>query len=142
MVTADFPEFLSGYYSIDAPLAAGSYLEFVVTVSQPDPAQARAVHFIIAATDPAPAATSADATVFLSRATPVAGGWHYFSYPLREAFNARAEGVPATWESIQVTLRFVAPPAGAGTSVIARFDDIYAGPQFANPNRDPDLSTH
>jgi hypothetical protein len=59
---------------------------------------------------------------------------------LRDGFNAKAEGAPANWQAIVLTLR-LSLAGGTAREGGVLFDDLYAGPQSSNPNRDPSLTT-
>ncbi len=133
MVTPEFPEFLSGFYRVDAWPGDGAYLRFTVYAPTGAFEAAPEIWFIIAGSAPAPSETSLAPTVFLSRAAPVIGEWTYFAYPLRQAFLDNVAAIPATWASIQVSVELRSGADGAEAT--AYFDDIYLGTQIGNPNR-------
>jgi hypothetical protein len=130
IATAEFPEFLSGYYRVPRWPRDGAFLQ--VTVRAPTGAfeAVPEVRFIIAGTGAAP--DPAARYVFLSRDRPASGDWTYFAYPVRDAFAAQG-GVPAAWASIDITVEVVA--TGPDVEAVAYFDDLYAGTQIGNPNR-------
>jgi hypothetical protein len=134
LMVGEFPEFLSGFYYVDAwPDDGAGWLEAIVTVRQLDPAANKQVHLVIGGIDEQPEG-STDSFVFLSRDAPATGAWTYFAYPLQDAFRRFAGGWPETWAAIDITLTYAGLPADE----IALYDDVYAGPQAGNPNRPPE----
>ena len=128
----DFPEFLSGYYRIDHWREGDAYLQFVVKARAANGGPDLDVRFLIAGAA-LPPETGPDARyVFLSRGEPATGDWTYFAYPLKDAFEHHAGGVPTSWASIDVSLEIHGGRAGAAET--AYFDDVYLGPQAGNPN--------
>jgi hypothetical protein len=130
---AAFPEFLSGYYRVDRWPRGRGYLQFVVKAPGGTPDEVREVRFIIAgaASDPDPPPHPPN--VFLDRDGPPTDEWTYFAYPIAQAFQSVAGGVPQAWNSIDISVE-AHQTADAGP-VTAYFDDLYVGPQLDNPNR-------
>ncbi len=137
VITAEFPEFLSGFYRVDTWPGSDAYLQFTVYAPSGAFEAAPEIRFIIAGSDSAPDPSLAPA-VFLSRAAPVTGEWTYFAYPLRQAFLDKVAAIPATWASVDVSLEVRS--GGDSAEATAYFDDIYLGKQIGNPNR-PNQST-
>ncbi len=135
--TAAFPEFVSGFYRLDAwhPASGARSIEFAVTVRGgdfADGAPSHTVRFVIGGLAAAPPGLPpTEKYVFLSRAAPKVGVWTYFGYPVKDAFEKAFGRAPTRWTGIDLSL---AATTGGAT---AYFDDIYAGPQFENPNRPP-----
>jgi hypothetical protein len=138
VVTAELPEFLSGFYLVDDWPAGGAYLQFTVRAATGRYAVVPEVRFIIAGTGSEAAPSSLTPAVFLSRHAPATGEWTYFAYPLRQAFLDKTAAIPATSGSVDVSLELWSLSGGVQTT--AFFDDIYLGPQTGNPNR-PKQST-
>ena len=135
--TAAFPEFVSGFYRLDGwrPASGARSIEFAVTVRGgdfADGAPSHTVRFVIGGLAAAPPGLPpTERYVFLSRAAPKVGVWTYFAYPVQDAFEKAFGRVPARWDGIDLSL------AAATGGATVYFDDIYAGPQFENPNRPP-----
>ena len=144
--TTEFPEYLSGFYRVDdwRPAATYQYIQAVVAVHGGDFGDAFPVHeirFALAGLTRTPFVVPYAQFVFLNRAAPVLHQWVYFDYPLRQAFTTGPGKLPTRWDSIDIRLevRYDAKTAVEGaTSGQVYFDDLYAGPQAANPNRPPD----
>jgi hypothetical protein len=129
----DVPEFFSGYYRVDDWPEADGYLQLTVRTASDCPEPVRALRFIIAGAAEEPEPAPPDVRyVFLSRDPPVDGEWTYFAYPLREAFIARGMAVPTGFSRLDYTLEL---SSAASEGAVAYFDDVYLGPQSANPNR-------
>lgn len=138
VVTAEFPEFLSGFYRVDDWPAGGAYLQFTVRAATARYEVVPEVRFIIAGTGSEAAPSSPAPAVFLSRAAPATSEWTYFAYPLRKAFFDKTAALPATWASVEVSLELRSLSGAVQTT--AYFDDMYLGTQIGNPNR-PKQST-
>jgi hypothetical protein len=142
---ADFPEFLSGFYRVEdwQPKATFQYVQFVIAVHGSDFGDGfniREIRFPIAGVDREPFQVSNARFVFLGRAAPKLRAWTYFAFPVKQAFLDQWKAVPAKWDSIDVffEVRYdgKTPDQGNGSAQVY-FDDLYAGPQAANPNRPP-----
>ena len=132
--TAEFPEFLSGYYRVDSwPDDGSAYLQFSVRAPTGSFTLAPEIRFVIAGASGEPERSPGVPYVHLSRDAPVVGEWTYFAYPLRQAFIERLAVVPETWASIDVTVE--ARSAPGAPPVVAYFDDLYLGSQIGNPNK-------
>jgi hypothetical protein len=134
------PEFVSGFYRTDAwPVAADhGELEFAVRVTGgafPDGRADHTVVFLIGGrqSDVPQDPFDLNKYVFLSRAAPTVGAWTYFAYPVADAFKQQFGATPSSVDSVTLSLELGA----FEQPLAARFDDIYAGPQLANPNRPP-----
>ncbi len=138
VVTAEFPEFLSGFYRVDDWPGGGAYLQFTVRAATARFEVVPEVRFIIAGIGSEAAPSSAAPAVFLSRDAPATGEWTYFAYPLRKAFLDKLAALPATWASVDISLELRTLSGVVQTT--AYFDDIYLGTQVGNPNR-PKQST-
>ena len=138
VVTADFPEFLSGFYRVDDWSDGGAYLQFTVRAVGARQEVLPELRFIIAGTGSEAAPSSPAPAVFLTRNGPATGEWTYFAYPLRKAFLDKFAALPAIWGSIEVSLELRSLSGAVRTT--AYFDDMYLGTQIGNPNR-PKQST-
>ncbi len=142
---AEFPEFVSGFYRITdwQPRATFQYVYFTVTVHGGDfgnGAPAHEIRFVIGAAIE-PSLEPDVQYVFLSRNPPALGRWTYFSYPVRQAFADRFQHVPARWTSVDIGIGVRLDGRDvqdAPASADVQYDDLYAGPQSANPNRPAD----
>ncbi len=141
-----FPDYFSGFYRVDDwhPSATFQYLEFVVSVHGGDFGDGMDVHevrFPLAGLDRPPVAPPNAQYLFINRDQPKLHEWVYFDYPLTQAFTTRPGKLPTRWSSIDIRLetRYDAKTADQpATSAHVYFDDLYAGPQEANPNRPPE----
>jgi hypothetical protein len=143
--TAEFPEFLSGYYRAESwrEGAPFQYLQFVIVVRGSDLGtgfQVDELRFPIAGLRQNPAEVENARVQFISRAEPALGEWTYFAYPVRHAFAQHFGRAPLQWQSIELALevRYDAKLAGTEAEADVYFDDLYLGPQAFNPNRPGD----
>lgn len=141
--TDAIPEFVSGYYYVDAwaPTASFQYLQMVISVKGADfddDYQYHEIRVPIAGIDREPFLLSNARFQFLSRAAPKLRKWTYFSYPVRDAMQTLLGRVPATFESLEMffEVRYDGKTAEQGeTSAHVYYDDLYIGTQAGNPNR-------
>lgn len=131
--TAEFPEFLSGFYRTDEWPDDGAYLQFRVRAATGAFETVPEVRFLIAGVASEPPEEPPASYVFLSRAAPAIGEWTYFAYPVRQAFRDETGAIPTAWVSVDVSLELRSTSDGADAT--AYFDDIYLGPQVGNPNK-------
>lgn len=132
--TAEFPEFLSGYYRVNSwPDDGSAYLQFSVRAPTGSFDLAPEIRFLIAGARIEPEPSPDVPYVYLTRDAPVVGEWTYFAYPVRQAFIELRAGVPAAWASIDVTVE--ARSQEGAPPEVAYFDDLYFGSQIGNPNR-------
>lgn len=142
---APLPEFLSGFYRVDGWQRGDPprYVQFEVITHGPDAPDGLTDHtlrFVIGGLDASVSDPPGTATVFLRRGDP-ATRWTYFAYPIASVFEQRFGAPPQSFDSIELSFeaRFDAPPgSGAASGMTAYFDDLYAGPQYGNPNRPND----
>lgn len=143
--TTVFPEFLSGFYRVDAwQPAAAQYLQVVLTVRGGDFADGLPVHELrlpLAGLQYEPVAPPEVRFQFVSRAAPAIGAWTYFAYPIKQAFLTKWDAQPSRWDAIELSFEVRyddGPPEHPAGTARVLYDDLYAGPQISNPNRPPD----
>lgn len=133
--TAEFPEFVSGYYFVEqwGNGEGQAYIEFVVAPQGSEP-PVPALRFVLGGLTHEPAERPDTRLVMVSRDDPTMGRWTYFAYPVREAFLQRAGQLPQGWwgMALRLELRY---EGAAAPGARVHFDDLYMGPQAGNPNR-------
>ncbi len=134
------PEFVSGFFRVDNwnPASAPLHLEFFVGLRGggfADGSDEHVLHFSIAGNWHPGGTEPENGVVFLSRDPPNTGAWTYFAYPVAQAFEARFGKAQDPVREVSVGVELAAQLPAPNTHALAYFDDLYAGPQAANPNR-------
>lgn len=136
-----FPEFLSGYYFVDAwqPGEAVPYLSVTLSIvggDDPDGAAIHELRLMLAGARQALRPLESGAYVFLSRDEPAIGEWVYFAYPVLEAVRSALGWDPLGWQYVDVAfeLRYDRERPAASGAARVYYDDLYLGPQALSPN--------